>query len=98
VLTYDGDPGAPTSLRSRNFWQSLPARFLRIVPQGSMPAGRQPGETQEAGDVEGKLAPWFKEHDAGIVVLRPDRYVFGVFPAGGTAAAEQALRAAQLGL
>lgn len=34
-------------------------------------------------DVEGVLATWFTRHGRGkaIVVLRPDRYVFGVYNA-----------------
>jgi 3-(3-hydroxy-phenyl)propionate hydroxylase len=97
VLSFGEDPGDRMSERSLSFWQGLPTRFLRILPAESVPAEKGSGQTYEISDAEGKLTDWFKEHNAGAVVLRPDRYVFGVFPADGIGDAERALRAAQLG-
>jgi 3-(3-hydroxy-phenyl)propionate hydroxylase len=98
IMSFADDPRAHMSARSGTFWQSLPARVVRVVPAGSTPTPQESGDRVVIADVEGKLAAWFQEHGAGVVVLRPDRYVFGVFAEeNGTAAAEQALRAAQLG-
>jgi 3-(3-hydroxy-phenyl)propionate hydroxylase len=51
---------------------SIGARCLRILPPRASQA--QPGEVV---DREGKLDAWFRTQGAEIVVLRPDRYVFG---------------------
>ncbi|MFP2904609.1 hypothetical protein ACLESD_06040 [Pyxidicoccus sp. 3LFB2] len=33
-------------------------------------------------DVEGRLGAWFARHAADLVVLRPDRYVYGTASRG----------------
>lgn len=95
VLAMEADPRGKLSARSRRFWDDLQTRFVRIARGG--PAAEGAPGLVECVDAEGKLAAWFQEHDAGVVVLRPDRYVFGVFPAGNLFAAEDALREAHLG-
>jgi 3-(3-hydroxy-phenyl)propionate hydroxylase len=98
VLSFADDPRVRMGARSRNFWQSLSTRFVRVLPPGSSPTDKGSGDAQEIADAEGKLVAWFQEHGAGVVVLRPDRYVFGVFADDGEiVAAEQALRAVRLG-
>ncbi len=50
-------------------WQGPPARFFHVAPTATEPAG-----VDEL--VDGSLATWFTRHDVGMVVLRPDRFVY----------------------
>jgi 3-(3-hydroxy-phenyl)propionate hydroxylase len=87
------------SLRSRNFWASLPTRFVQILPAGAtIDAAAAAPDTITVIDVTGRLYAWFEEHRGQMAMLRPDRYVFGVFPAHALREAEDKTRALHLGL
>ncbi|WP_246158789.1 bifunctional 3-(3-hydroxy-phenyl)propionate/3-hydroxycinnamic acid hydroxylase [Catellatospora sichuanensis] len=66
-------------------WHGMPVRFIRVCPAGTAPAITD-GDYREVADVDGRLTAWFARHRAGVAVLRPDRFVYGV--AGDSAAAE----------
>jgi 3-(3-hydroxy-phenyl)propionate hydroxylase len=40
--------------------------------------GDTAGPMPALNDVEGRLGAWFAQHSAAAVLLRPDRYVFGI--------------------
>jgi 3-(3-hydroxy-phenyl)propionate hydroxylase len=89
VLGMSVDPGRFLPAKDPLFGD-LDARFLRVLPAG---AARMT-DPSDIIDVEGKLAAWFKEHDASIAVLRPDHFVFGAAGTAGAEALFQALAAA----
>jgi 3-(3-hydroxy-phenyl)propionate hydroxylase len=71
-------------------WEALGATFATVYPTGGRPQGEIGDGRRKTGlvdveDVTGGLASWLKTAGAGIgaiVVLRPDKYVFGVAPSG----------------
>ncbi|MEV4417016.1 bifunctional 3-(3-hydroxy-phenyl)propionate/3-hydroxycinnamic acid hydroxylase [Catellatospora sp. NPDC049609] len=56
-------------------WRGLPVRFVRVCPPGYAP-GVADRDYHEVADVDGRLAQWFTRHGCGLVVLRPDRFVY----------------------
>ncbi len=87
------------SVRSRSFWASLNTRFIQVLAAGAT-VDRGAAAAPETGvvvDVDGRIHAWFEEHGGEMVVLRPDRYVFGVFPPNALAAAEDKIRTLALG-
>lgn len=92
-------PESAQSPRSRDFWASLSTRFVQVLPAGATvdpQAAAQP-DTQVVVDVSGRIQAWLEEHDAQGVVVRPDRYVFGVFQADALAQTEDKIRMSHLG-
>lgn len=87
------------SVRSRNFWASLNTRFVQVLPAGaSADSGTtSPPDTETVIDVSAKIHNWLEEQGGQMVVIRPDRYVFGVFQANALAEAEERIRALSLG-
>lgn len=86
-------------------WERVDATFATVFPTGGRPQGEIGDGRRRSGlvDVEdtgGTLTAWL--HKAGarrgsLVVLRPDKYVFGVWAPGQTSAATAEL-VARLGL
>jgi 3-(3-hydroxy-phenyl)propionate hydroxylase len=70
-------------------WQKLHTRFLEVR------------STHDGGshviDVDGTLGSWFSQHDAAVAILRPDRYVFGLYSQSHAHRALQDLREALAG-
>jgi 3-(3-hydroxy-phenyl)propionate hydroxylase len=87
------------SPRSRDFWASLSTRFVQVLPAGATidPQAAARPDTQVVVDVSGRIQAWLEEHDAQGVVVRPDRYVFGVFQADALAETEDKIRMSHLG-
>lgn len=65
--------------------RSLGARLVTVLPAGAAP------RSAAVVDVTGKLGDWFSRHGADVVVLRPDRFVFGAVKAGRLPALREAL-------
>lgn len=68
-------PGA--SLEAQREARTLAAELgARLLP---VSAAERTGSIRSDGvvDVEGRLGAWFAKHAADVVVLRPDRYVYG---------------------
>ncbi|HSP78757.1 MAG TPA: bifunctional 3-(3-hydroxy-phenyl)propionate/3-hydroxycinnamic acid hydroxylase [Myxococcaceae bacterium] len=66
------DTPEPSRRAAEVLAESLGARCVQVLPSRAFQA--RPGEVV---DVEGRLDAWFREHDAEVAVLRPDRYLFG---------------------
>ncbi|MFD0360286.1 bifunctional 3-(3-hydroxy-phenyl)propionate/3-hydroxycinnamic acid hydroxylase [Nocardia sp. GCM10030253] len=91
VIGYGVDPRAALVADDRSALESLGAGFVTVYPLGGRPQGK-PGEGRSTGenyiDVEdhtGALSRWFAKAGVGkggIILVRPDRYVFGTAAAG----------------
>jgi 3-(3-hydroxy-phenyl)propionate hydroxylase len=95
VVAMDADPRSVVDLDTAIMWEQLPARFIRVVPRGRSRDDTSGAETVE--DTDGDLARWFAVHRANLVVVRPDKIVFGACDATESGAATklaQSLRAA----
>lgn len=70
-------------------WEAVETRFIRVVAPGQ----ERGSDPETVVDVDGALAGWFRRRRADTVVLRPDRFVFGLYRVGDDAdAAAQDLR------
>ncbi|MEJ2865399.1 bifunctional 3-(3-hydroxy-phenyl)propionate/3-hydroxycinnamic acid hydroxylase MhpA [Actinomycetospora flava] len=56
-------------------WSHAGVRTLRLAPAGSAPG------PDTLVDVDDALVAWMRERDAGVLVLRPDGFVFAAAPA-----------------
>jgi 3-(3-hydroxy-phenyl)propionate hydroxylase len=61
--------GPAVTRHTADTWQGPPARFFRVTPAATGPA-----LVDTLADES--LAAWFTRHDVGMVVLRPDRFVY----------------------
>jgi hypothetical protein len=50
--------------------------FVGVRPQGSDVSAYESGYL-DVVDVDGELADWYRKYGVDVVVLRPDRFVFG---------------------
>ena len=92
VLGYGVDPRALLDADDVAALRALGTRFVTVYPFGGRPQGA-PGDGRATGDdhadVEdhtGALIRWFARAgvgSGGIVLLRPDRFVFGTAASGG---------------
>lgn len=90
VLGYGVDPRKQLSDADREVLRALDTRFVTVYPIGGRPQGR-PGEGRDdvvdLEDHSGDLVRWFRKarlRPGGIVLLRPDRFVFGIAAAEET--------------
>ncbi|WP_084460630.1 bifunctional 3-(3-hydroxy-phenyl)propionate/3-hydroxycinnamic acid hydroxylase MhpA [Nocardia kruczakiae] len=91
VLGYGVDPRAALSGEDLAVLRALGARFVTVYPIGGRPQG-SPGDGRTSGadfaDIEdhtGTLSRWFTKagvRAGGLMLLRPDRFVFGTATAG----------------
>ncbi|MFD4430206.1 bifunctional 3-(3-hydroxy-phenyl)propionate/3-hydroxycinnamic acid hydroxylase [Nocardia sp. NPDC058497] len=89
VLGAGVDPLTVLSADDQVALRALGTRFVTVYPHGGRPQG-MPGDGRPVGtsDIEdhtGVLTRWLRRSGAGrggIVLLRPDRYVFGVAAPG----------------
>ena len=72
------DAPAVALTAARELAQSLGGKLLTFIPA----VQEQQAESSAVVDVTGKLTEWFSRHTADVVVLRPDRFVFGAVKAG----------------
>jgi 3-(3-hydroxy-phenyl)propionate hydroxylase len=56
------------------------ARELGGTSVTVVPAGLSVTDARGVGDYTGRLAEWFTRHGVDVVVVRPDRFVFGAVP------------------
>ncbi|MDI1445390.1 bifunctional 3-(3-hydroxy-phenyl)propionate/3-hydroxycinnamic acid hydroxylase [Polyangium sp. 6x1] len=86
VLGFGLDPREV--VRDEPFWTELGARCFQVLPAGS--------EAREGAlvDEDGALERWFVRYGAALVIVRPDRYVFGGYSRAKTTLAEGELRRA----
>jgi 3-(3-hydroxy-phenyl)propionate hydroxylase len=70
--------GPDVTGRTVREWQGPPARFLRVATKATASDG-----VDEVADET--LSAWFAQHRAGLVVLRPDRFVYSTSTADAAA-------------
>ncbi|WP_067838812.1 bifunctional 3-(3-hydroxy-phenyl)propionate/3-hydroxycinnamic acid hydroxylase [Nocardia lijiangensis] len=95
VLGYGVDPRAACSAEDLAVLDGLDCHFVTVYPLGGRPQGR-PGDgrggSDQVADIEdhtGELACWFRKagvRRGDVMVLRPDRFVFGTARRGDSAA------------
>lgn len=82
VLSWGTDPQVHMSPETRQFWKSVGAACVVIVPTTQVQnfQGDVLPETAIVGDLKDVLHDWFadQEADGSIVLLRPDRFVAGI--------------------
>ncbi|NTX10689.1 bifunctional 3-(3-hydroxy-phenyl)propionate/3-hydroxycinnamic acid hydroxylase [Myxococcus sp. CA056] len=75
VLCRANAPSAQVAA-ARGLAEALGARLLAVQSSGA-----DGSEVPAVEDITGKLGDWFSRHDSDVVVLRPDRFVFGAVKA-----------------
>lgn len=90
VLAYGRDAEALLAGLVDPLWQQLDARRIAILPAG-LPAG-EPVQPTRGVDAVVRADEPVPLADGELIVLRPDRYVAGVFAPGGEAAFCRAFR------
>jgi 3-(3-hydroxy-phenyl)propionate hydroxylase len=88
VIGLGVDPRRCLSTADVETWQKLSAKFVSIYPVGKRPQ-RNVERTSlegilEVEDIHCSLVDWLKSRghgDGSVVVLRPDRFIYGVVPA-----------------
>ena len=90
------DPRAALSFYDLAFWELQEARFIIAYPFGSRPQHRVSHTAAQgihvAEDISGELYTWLIDHDAAqgdVVIIRPDRFVFGVVHTSNLTSATQ---------
>lgn len=91
VLGYGADPRRALSAADLATLRALDATFVTVYPMGGRPQGKPGDGRDDVVDIEdhtGTLTRWFRRgrvRPGGVVVLRPDRFVFGIAAGGATA-------------
>ncbi|TGL49522.1 bifunctional 3-(3-hydroxy-phenyl)propionate/3-hydroxycinnamic acid hydroxylase [Leptospira wolffii] len=95
------DPRENLSEESLSFLNSLGTKYITIYEKGKRPQGIRgitrdlDPDLKEMEDVYSQLKPWFRQagyKKNGIVLLRPDKFVFGMANAKGDKLAEELKR------
>jgi hypothetical protein len=68
LLSPDGDPVSRLPPELKAFFASLGGLGVHVGPGAAV------------DDADGHYARWFGDHDAGVVLQRPDFHVFGTAP------------------
>ncbi|MET9027915.1 bifunctional 3-(3-hydroxy-phenyl)propionate/3-hydroxycinnamic acid hydroxylase [Nocardia sp. NPDC004168] len=103
VLGYGTDPRRAFGPEQLAFLRGLDAAFVTVYPLGGRPQGKPGDGRDDVTDIEdhtGTLTRWFGKaglRPGGVLVLRPDRFVFGAAAAGHGASLVTEL-ARQLGI
>lgn len=57
-------------------WRALGTRFIQVVPEVQIHTAQDNHDgVLRVGDTQGHLRSWFAQHNASLVVMRPDRFV-----------------------
>jgi 3-(3-hydroxy-phenyl)propionate hydroxylase len=76
ILCWGGDPRSYIDRATQEYWTSLGARFVTVLPTVQLAASSWlAGDLNIVGDSGGTLQTWFGDHPRSIVILRPDRFV-----------------------
>jgi len=82
IIGLHVDPRACLASPALAFWDSLPTCFIQITPSGHNHKPQTATATQQTTCVEdsqGLLTTWFAQQPGQIAIVRPDRYIFGIF-------------------
>lgn len=92
------DPQATLDAEARALCQALGARFIAVHPFGGRPSGAvaraTPAGLIECEDPDNTFHDWLRASGAGsghVAIVRPDKFVFALVPAGELAAAMREL-------
>ncbi|MBF6454567.1 bifunctional 3-(3-hydroxy-phenyl)propionate/3-hydroxycinnamic acid hydroxylase [Nocardia cyriacigeorgica] len=83
VLGYGTDPRGAFTATDLDVLRALDTRFVSVYPLGGRPRGKPGDGRDDVVDLEdhtGALMRWFgtaKLRPGGVVLMRPDRFVFG---------------------
>ncbi|MEV0042389.1 bifunctional 3-(3-hydroxy-phenyl)propionate/3-hydroxycinnamic acid hydroxylase [Nocardia rhamnosiphila] len=98
LLGYGVDPRRALSAADLATLHALDATFVAVYPRGGRPQGKPGDGRDDIVDIEDHtdtLTRWFRKsgvRPGGVVVLRPDRFVFGTAASGVIAPLIAALR------
>lgn len=60
-------------------WRALGTRFIQVVPEVQIHIAQDNHDgVLRTGDMQGRLRSWFAQHNASLVVMRPDRFVAAI--------------------
>ena len=60
-------------------WQALGTRFIQVVPDTQIHTDQDNHDgVTRIGDTQNRLRAWFAQHNAALVVMRPDRFVAAI--------------------
>lgn len=60
-------------------WQALGTRFIQVVPDTQIHTNQDNHDgVTRIGDTQNRLHAWFAQHNAALVVMRPDRFVAAI--------------------
>ncbi|MBW9354218.1 bifunctional 3-(3-hydroxy-phenyl)propionate/3-hydroxycinnamic acid hydroxylase [Citrobacter sp. EC_71] len=60
-------------------WQALGTRFIQVVPDTQIHTDQDNHDgVIRIGDTQNRLRAWFAQHNAALVVMRPDRFVAAI--------------------
>jgi 3-(3-hydroxy-phenyl)propionate hydroxylase len=93
LLGYNVDPRQTLDSDAFSFWEDLATQFVIVVSPDSSFTALCAENVHVVYDVEGAIAKWFGQQDRNIAIIRPDRYVFGVFAASSLHLATTELQA-----
>ncbi|PWR18306.1 bifunctional 3-(3-hydroxy-phenyl)propionate/3-hydroxycinnamic acid hydroxylase [Zavarzinia compransoris] len=91
VIGFNCDPREGLSAGQRDDLARLGTRFVTLYPYAGRPQGMKDvarsvsADLPEVEDLGGHMADWFRKagyRARGIAILRPDRFAFGLAPAG----------------
>lgn len=77
LLRLHDDPTKAFTLLKADFWKRLEVRFICVQPGRYPPTGSK--ECIVVGDVDGEMSKFLWHDQQLFVLVRPDRYIFGVF-------------------
>jgi hypothetical protein len=90
VVGFGVDPARVIDMNAARVFADLDTRYLQVVSRGGAARG-----DDTVVDVEGGLATWRERVGSGrVVVLRPDRQVFGLYDGADEETLRGALAAA----
>ena len=73
VIAKEADPRSVLDDDQLEFLERLGARFVTLDPH----------VRDGVRDLDGRLTRWLDDHDAAVVIVRPDYYVFGAVGSTG---------------
>ncbi len=77
LLRLHDDPAKAFASLKADFWKRLEVRFICMQPGRSTPTGSE--VCVVVGDVDGEMSKFLRHDQQLFVLVRPDRYIFGVF-------------------
>lgn len=79
IIAWGNDPLWGLSETQVAFWRRLGTRFIQVLPEVQLQAGREVREDViRVGDSTGRLKEWFGRYPASIALVRPDRFLAGL--------------------